>query len=71
MGSNIETIIYCFIDLLCIGNSYIMVTCYVSTPFVSLLLNYMPYYIFCLVDIHVTFTMSSLQYFLLKHTTTN
>jgi hypothetical protein len=53
MYSNIETIIYCFIDSLCIGNRYVMVTYYV-TPFVCLLLNYMPHHIFCLGGMHVT-----------------
>jgi hypothetical protein len=63
MCSNIETIIYCFIDSLCIGNRYVMVTYYV-TPFVFLLLKYMPHHIFCLGGMHVTTyvtpTMSSL-----------
>jgi hypothetical protein len=45
MYSNIETIIYYFIDLLYIENRYVMVTYYV-TLFVSLLLNYMPHHIF-------------------------
>jgi hypothetical protein len=54
MCSNIETIIYYFIDLLCIGNRYVMVTYYVI-PFVSLLLNYMsPLIFFCLSGMHVT-----------------
>jgi hypothetical protein len=65
MCSNIETIIYCFIDSLCIGNRYVMVTYYVITLFISLLLNYMPHHIFYLGDIHVTTyitpTMSSLS----------
>jgi hypothetical protein len=64
MCSNIETIIYCFIDSLCIGNRYGMVTYYVI-PFVSLLLNYMPHHILCLggmyVTTYVTPTMSSLS----------
>jgi hypothetical protein len=64
MYSNIETIIYCFIDSLCIGNRYVMVTYYV-TPFVSLLLNYMQLHIFWLsgmyVTTYVTPTMSSLS----------
>jgi hypothetical protein len=64
MCSNIETIIYCFIDSLYIGNRYVMVIYYV-TPFVYLLLNYMPHHIFCLGGMHVTTyvtpTMSSLS----------
>jgi hypothetical protein len=65
MCSNIKTIIYCFIDLLYIGNRYVMVTYYV-TLFVSLLLNYMPHHIFCLGVMHVTTyvtpTISSLSH---------
>jgi hypothetical protein len=64
MYSNIETIIYCFIDSLCIGNRCVMVTYYV-TPFASLLLHCMTHHIFCLGGMHVTIyvtpTMSSLR----------
>jgi hypothetical protein len=64
MCSNIETIIYCFIDSLCIGNRYVMITYYV-TLFLSLLINYMPHHILSLGDMHVTTyvtpTMSSLM----------
>jgi hypothetical protein len=63
MCSNIEIIIYCFIDSLCIENRYMMVTYYI-TLFVSLLLNYMPYHILCICGMHVTPTMSSVTEFI-------
>jgi hypothetical protein len=65
MSDNIETIIYCLIDSFCIGICYMMIIYYV-TPFVFLILNYLPHHIFYLGDMHVTTfvspTMSSLSF---------
>jgi hypothetical protein len=53
MCGNLESIIYFIVDSFCIGNRYVMVTYYVIL-FVSLLINYLPHYYFCLVGMHVT-----------------
>jgi hypothetical protein len=58
MCDNIEIIIYCFIDSIYTEYRYMIITYYV-TPFVFLLLNYLPHYIFCLDGIYVTTFITS------------
>ena len=53
MCSNIESLIYCFVDSFFIGKCDGTVTYYV-TPNASLFINYLPHQLFCLVGMHVT-----------------